>query len=92
MKKTFFLIILLILPSLTHSKISTSASQAIVIDVNSEKILYEKNSDQKISPASMTKIMTSIVAFDLIKKRIILILFHYFFVGKYDMHKQLKLL
>ena len=69
MKKTFFLIILLILPSLTNSKISTSASQAIVIDVNSEKILYEKNSDQKISPASMTKIMTSIVAFDLIKKK-----------------------
>ena len=69
MKKAFFLIILLILPSLTHSKISTSASQAIVIDVNSEKILYEKNSDQKISPASMTKIMTSIVAFDLIKKK-----------------------
>ena len=69
MKKTLFLIILLILPSLTNSKISTSASQAIVIDVNSEKILYEKNSDQKISPASMTKIMTSIVAFDLIKKK-----------------------
>ncbi len=69
MKKAFFLIILLILPSLTHSKISTSASQAIVIDVNSEKILYEKNSDQKISPASMTKIMTSIVAFELIKKK-----------------------
>ena len=69
MKKTFFLIILLILPALAHSKISTSASQAIVIDVSSEKILYEKNSDQKISPASMTKIMTSIVAFDLIKKK-----------------------
>ena len=69
MKKTFFLIILLILPSLANSKISTSASQAIVIDVNSEKILYEKNSDQKISPASMTKIMTSIVAFDLIKRK-----------------------
>ena len=69
MKKTFFLIILLIFPSLADSKISTSASQAIVIDVSSEKILYEKNSDQKISPASMTKIMTSIVAFDLIKKK-----------------------
>ena len=69
MKKILFLIILLILPSLTHSKITTSASQAIVIDVNSEKILFEKNSDQKISPASMTKIMTSIVAFDLIKKK-----------------------
>ena len=47
MKKTFFLIILLILPSLANSKISTSASQAIVIDVSSEKILYEKRVKKK---------------------------------------------
>ena len=30
------------MPSLTHSKITTSASQAIVIDVNSEKIITEE--------------------------------------------------
>ena len=39
-----------------------------MIDANSGKILFKKNSDQKISPASMTKIMTTIVAFDLIKR------------------------
>ena len=49
MKKTFFLIILLIFPSLADSKISTTASQAIVIDVSSEKILYEKNSNKIIA-------------------------------------------
>ena len=33
----------------------------------SGKILYEKNPDLAIFPASMTKIMTSIIAFDLLK-------------------------
>ena len=33
----------------------------------SGEILYEKDPDKSIYPASMTKIMTSIVAFDLIK-------------------------
>ena len=33
-----------------------------------KKILFEKDADGKIYPASMTKIMTSIVAFDLLKK------------------------
>ena len=34
----------------------------------SGEILYEKDADLSIYPASMTKIMTSIIAFDLIKK------------------------
>ncbi len=46
----------------------TSAKQAYLIDVLSKKVLFEKNKDQKISPASITKIMTSIIAFDLIKR------------------------
>ena len=36
-------------------------------DYHSEKILFEKGSDDKIYPASMTKIMTAIVTFDLLK-------------------------
>ena len=43
-------------------------STAILQDYLSGKILYEKDPDQKIYPASMTKIMTTIIAFDLIKK------------------------
>ena len=46
----------------------TTAKQAYLLDVSSGKVLYKKNHQQKISPASITKIMTSIVAFDLIKK------------------------
>jgi D-alanyl-D-alanine carboxypeptidase (penicillin-binding protein 5/6) len=44
------------------------ASTAILQDYQSGKILFEKDADRQIYPASMTKIMTSIVAFDLIKK------------------------
>ena len=46
----------------------TKAKQAYLIDVLSEKVLLKKNENQRISPASITKIMTTIVAFDLIKK------------------------
>ena len=44
-----------------------NARTAIVQDYLSGKILYEKDADRQIFPASMTKIMTSIIAFDLIK-------------------------
>ena len=40
---------------------------AILQDYHSGEILYEKDADKSIYPASMTKIMTSIIAFDLIK-------------------------
>ena len=39
----------------------------ILQDYLSGEILYEKNADLSIFPASMTKIMTTIVAFDLLK-------------------------
>ena len=44
--------------------IDTKANQAIVIDFNTNEILFKKNSNTKIIPASMTKIMTVYVAFD----------------------------
>ncbi len=44
-----------------------NARTAILQDYLSGKILYEKDADRQIFPASMTKIMTSIIAFDLLK-------------------------
>ena len=44
-----------------------NARTAIIQDYLSGKILYEKDADRQIFPASMTKIMTSIIAFDLLK-------------------------
>jgi len=43
------------------------ARTAILQDYYSGEILYEKDADKSIYPASMTKIMTAIIAFDLIK-------------------------
>ncbi len=43
------------------------AKTAILMDYNSSEILYELEPDQEIYPASMTKIMTSIIVFDLLK-------------------------
>ena len=44
------------------------ARTGILIDYHSDEVLYELDSDAQIYPASMTKIMTAIVAFDLLKK------------------------
>ncbi|MBU1085252.1 D-alanyl-D-alanine carboxypeptidase [Patescibacteria group bacterium] len=41
-----------------------SAKSVIVIDQNSKVILYEKNPDLKLPPASITKIMTALVILD----------------------------
>ena len=64
-KILFFLII--INNSLSNAEINFEAKSAILQDFLSGKILYEKDSDISIYPASMTKIMTSIIAFDLLK-------------------------
>ena len=55
------------MPQLVFSKIEIKARTAILQDFYSGEILYEKDPTRSIYPASMTKIMTSIIAFDLIK-------------------------
>ena len=69
MFKKFFTLILLITftCSPVRANIEIKARTAILQDFLSGEILYEKESDISIYPASMTKIMTSIIAFDLIK-------------------------
>ncbi len=69
MFKIFYLYILLsfAIISNSYSNIEIKARTAILQDFFSGEILYEKEADISIYPASMTKIMTSIVAFDLIK-------------------------
>ena len=46
----------------------TPATVAFMQDLSSGAILYAKNADQRIPPASLAKMMTVYVAFDLIKK------------------------
>ena len=61
------LLIFLTLISNSFSNLEIKARTAILQDFLSGEILYEKEADRSIYPASMTKIMTSIIAFDLIK-------------------------
>ena len=71
MKKKFLISIVIILSFLTTKSYSgefdVKAKTAILQDYLSGQILFEKEPDLPIFPASMTKIMTSIIAFELIK-------------------------
>ena len=67
-KKIFTLIIFsLFFTTFSNANFDIDARTAILQDYHSGEILYEKDADRKIFPASMTKIMTSIIAFDLLK-------------------------
>jgi len=69
MIKTKFLTIVIIslLTFNSYAAFEIKARTAILQDSLSGEILYEKEPDKSIYPASMTKIMTAIIAFDLIK-------------------------
>jgi D-alanyl-D-alanine carboxypeptidase (penicillin-binding protein 5/6) len=66
-KFLFIIFILKCFISSASANFEINARTAILQDYFSGEILYEKNADASIYPASMTKIMTAIVAFDLIK-------------------------
>ena len=69
MYRKFNLIILISIFFVTKSfaNFDVKAKTAIIQDYHSGEIIFEKDADVSIYPASMTKIMTSIIAFDLIK-------------------------
>ena len=67
--RIFIIISLLSLfPQKTFPEINVEVEHLIVQDYHSGKILFERNADVSIYPASMTKIMTAIVTFDLLKR------------------------
>ena len=63
---TYFFLNLIFIAN-SNANFDIKARSAILLDYHSGEILYEKDPDRKIFPASMTKIMTSIIVFDLIK-------------------------
>ena len=65
-----FLISLIIFTTLSSQIFANPKLQArtgILVDYHSDEILFELDPDSQIYPASMTKIMTAIIAFDLLK-------------------------
>ena len=70
MIKIKFLITIILFAFLTNlfAAPKIDVKSAILVDYNSNKVLYEIDPDAHIYPASMTKIMTTIIAFDLLKQ------------------------
>ncbi len=54
--------------SATAPPFDTPARNAFMIDLSSGAVLLDKNADQRMPPASMAKMMTTNVAFELIKR------------------------
>lgn len=50
------------------NEFDVNAKSAILIDAGTGKVLYEKNSHEKLPPASVTKIMTMLLAMEAINK------------------------
>ena len=83
MKKICFFLLLLILPfsvfasdtipviNTENSSLASNATSAILIEASTGKILFEKNSHEKLAPASMTKIMSMLIIVESIEKEII---------------------
>ncbi len=44
-----------------------NAVSAIMVDQNTGRVLYEKNADEKLYPASMTKVLTALISIEYIK-------------------------
>ena len=68
--KNFFLFILIyLLLILKVYAIETKADSAIILDVNSNTILFEKNADERQGPASMSKLMLIYMVFERLQNK-----------------------
>jgi len=65
--RLIIILLTLLLTTNSNAAFDIRARTAILQDYLSGEILFEKDADKSIYPASMTKIMTTIIAFDLIR-------------------------
>ena len=67
MKKICFLLVLFLCPFCVFAiDLASNAKSAIIIEPTTGKIIFEKNSNERLEPASMTKIMTLLLTFEAI--------------------------
>lgn len=55
---------LVLVPTARADVVNVKAESVILLDADSGKVLYEKESDKRLPPASMTKLMTMVLSFD----------------------------
>lgn len=68
MKKLLLILILLVPFAVKAEEMIIEAPSAILMEYSTGKILYEKNVDEKMAPASMTKIMTILLIEEAIER------------------------
>ena len=68
-KNFFFFILIYLSLTLRIYAIETKADSAIILDVNSNTILFEKNADERQGPASMSKLMLIYMVFERLQNR-----------------------
>ena len=67
-KKILFFILCLFPIVVSASDLAPNAKSAILIEASTGKVLYEKNADEALAPASMTKVMTLLLTMESIEK------------------------
>ena len=71
MKKIVFIVLLLFPFVVKADELANSATSSIVIEQSTGEIIFEKNSHEKLNPASMTKIMTMLLTIEAIENGMI---------------------
>lgn len=74
MKKALLFLILLCIPLMVHAEdlnFASNAKAAILIEASTGEVLYSKNVDAKLVPASMTKMMSMLIIIESIEKGVI---------------------
>lgn len=70
------LLLLIVVPFLANlafaqAPIKTNATSMFLIDLDSNEVMFSKNSNERFTPASLTKLMTSYILFDNIKNNFV---------------------
>jgi D-alanyl-D-alanine carboxypeptidase (penicillin-binding protein 5/6) len=68
LSNALFVIAAIATPAAAQSTIDTPASHAILMDYETGSVLFDKKADERMVPASMTKMMTSYIVFEKLKK------------------------
>ncbi|HWK43924.1 MAG TPA: D-alanyl-D-alanine carboxypeptidase family protein [Stellaceae bacterium] len=68
MSRALVLVALLLMPSIARAQIDTDAKYVYIVDAKTGTVLMDKGGEERMAPASMSKIMTAYLVFDQLKQ------------------------